>query len=188
MICLVGKLPVLQVGRHQVASYDTDWIDVALQRAAKSCDRSDFPFIDDIRDGVLHYLEHKCPWRVLPIEDLFERMKRMLRRIGCDAIAKNLKPLAPPITLSVARAAREAGNGFELVFFHKLQSEIEDLRTRGAEEFHFMELRESAQILRGAGRWTPHCEHLHREILAFLQNFAQQPIPENRKIHLTIDL
>ena len=72
MICLVGKLPVLQIGRHQVAGYDTGWIDIALQRAAKSCDRSDFPFIDDIRDGILHYLEHKCPWRVLPIEDLFQ--------------------------------------------------------------------------------------------------------------------
>lgn len=188
MICLVGKLPVLKVGRHQVAGYDTAWIDVALKRAAKSCDRADFPFINDIRDGVLHYLEHKCPWRLLPIEDLFERMKRMLRRIGCDAIAENLLPLAPPITLSVARAAREAGNGFELVFFQKLQDEIDDLRTRGAEEFHFTELRESAQILRGALRWTPRCECLHQEILAFLQNFAQQPIPEDRKIHLTIEL
>ena len=88
----------------------------------------------------------------------------------------------------MARAAREAGNGFELVFFQKLQDEIEDLRRRGAEEFHFMELRESAQILRGAVRWTARCERLHREILAFLQNFAQQPIPENRKLHLTIDL
>ena len=128
MICLVGKLPVLQVGRHQVAGYGTEWIDVALHRAARSCDRADFPFINDIRDGILHYLEHKCPWRVLPLEDLFERMKRMLRRIGCDAIANNLNPLAPPITLSIARAAREAGNGFELVFFQKLQKEIEAFR------------------------------------------------------------
>ena len=47
---------------------------------------------------------------------------------------------------------------------------------------------ESAQILRGAVRWTPRCERLHQEILAFLQNFAQQPVPEDRKIHLTIDL
>ena len=155
MICLVGKLPVLQVGRHQVAGYGTEWIDVALHRAARSCDRADFPFIDDIRDGILHYLEHKCPWRVLPLEDLFERMKRMLRRIGCDAIANNLNPLAPPITLSIARAAREAGNGFELVFFQKLQKEIDDLHARGAEEFHFTELRESARILRGAMQWTP---------------------------------
>ncbi len=188
MICLVGKLPVLKIGRHQVVGYDTHWIDLALKRAAVSCDRADFPFIDDIRDGVLHYLEHKCPWRLLPIEDLFERMKRMLRRIGCDAIADNLQLLAPPLTVSVARAAREAGNGFELVFFQTLQEEIDDLRTRGAEEFHFTELRASAQILRGAVRWTRSCELLHQEILAFLQNFAQQPIPEHRRIPLTSDL
>ena len=155
MICLVGKLPVLKVGRHHVSSYDTAWIDVALQRAAHSCDRADFPFIDDIRDGILHYLEHKCPWRVLPLEDLFERMKRMLRRIGCDAIADNLKPLAPPITLSIARAAREAGNGFELAFYRKLQEEIDDLHARGAEEFHFTELRESARILLGPPSGLP---------------------------------
>ncbi|NIP98050.1 MAG: hypothetical protein GWO24_33340 [Akkermansiaceae bacterium] len=188
MICLVGKLPVLEIGRLQVAGYGTDWIDLALQRAAESCNRADFPFIDDIRDGVLHYLEHKCPWRLLPIEDLFERMKRMLRRIGCDAIADQLQPLAPPLTLSIARAAREAGNGFELLFFQTLQDEIEDLRDRGAEEFHFTNIRESAQVLRGASRWNRACELLHREILAFLQNFAQQPIPEPRRIQLTIDL
>ena len=188
MICLVGKLPVLKVGRHQVSSYDTAWIDVALQRAAHSCDRADFPFINDIRDGILHYLEHKCPWRVLPLEDLFERMKRMLRRIGCDAIADNLKPLAPPITLSIARAAREAGNGFELAFYRKLQEEIDDLHARGAEGFHFTELRESARMLLGAAQWTSHCNRLHHEILAFLQDIAQQPVPENRRIQLTIDL
>ena len=188
MICLVGKLPVLEIGRHQVAGYDTVWIDRALKRAAESCDRSDFPFINDIRDGVLHYLEHKCPWRLLAIEDLFERMKRMLRRIGCDAIADKLLPLTPPLTVSIARAAREAGNGFELLFFQHLQEEIDDLRKRGAEEFHFTNIRESVQILRGTMRWTRSCEILHQEILAFLQNFAQQPVPEQRRIHLTIDL
>ena len=115
-------------------------------------------------------------------------MKRMLRRIGCDAIADNLKPLAPPITLSIARAAKEAGNGYELVFYQKLQEKIDDLQGRGAEEFHFTELRESARILLGAVKWTPECNRIHQEILAFLQNIAQQPVPENRKIQLTIDL
>ena len=188
MICLVGKLPVLQIGRHQVAVYGTDWIERSLARAAKSANRADFPFVNDIRDGVLHYLEHKCPWRLLPIEDLFVRLKRMLCRIGCEAIADPLGPLAPPIQLSAARAAREAGNGFELVFFQKLQEEIDDLRTRGGEEFHFTHIRESTLILRGtpSARWTPRCDRLHQEILAFLQNFAQQPVPASRQIHLTI--
>ena len=96
--------------------------------------------------------------------------------------------MRPRIVPPRARAAREAGNGFELVFYQKLQEEIDDLHARGAEEFHFTELRESARILRGAGQWTPHCNRIHQEILAFLQNIAQQPAPENRKIHLTIDL
>jgi hypothetical protein len=188
MICLVGKLPVIQIGRHQIPAYGTDWIDTALARAAESANRADFPFIDDIRDGVLHYLEHKCPWRMLPIEDLFERIKRMLCRIGCEAIADHLQPLAPPLTVSVARAAKDAGNGFELLFFQMLQEEIDDLRTRGAEDFHFTDIRECSLLLRGSRVWTPRCKKLHQEILAFLQNFAQQPIPSCRKIHLTIDL
>lgn len=188
MICLVGKLPVLKIGRHQVATYGTDWIDQALARAADSANRADFPFIDDIRDGVLHYLEHKCPWRLLPIEDLFDRIKRMLCRIGCEAIADNLELLAPPITVSVARAAKEAGNGFELLFFQMLQEEIDDLRARGAEDFHFTDIRECSLVLRGSRIWTARCKRLHQEILAFLQNFAQQPLEAARKIHLTIDL
>lgn len=188
MICLVGKFPVIQIGRHQVPSYGTEWIDQALARAAESSNRADFPFIDDIRDGVLHYLEHKCPWRLLPIEDLFDRMKRMLCRIGCEAIAEHLELLAPPLTVSVARAAKESGNGFELLFFQILQEEIDDLRARGGEDFHFTEIRESAQILRGSRTWTPRCQRLHQEILAFLQNFAQDPAPSARRIHLTLDL
>ena len=90
--------------------------------------------------------------------------------------------------LQRARAAKEAGNGYELVFYQKLQEKIDDLQGRGAEEFHFTELRESARILLGAVKWTPDCNRIHQEILAFLQNIAQQPVPENRKIQLTIDL
>lgn len=188
MICLTGKLPVLQIGRHQVTGYGTEWIDEALLRAASSSNRADFPFVDDIRNGILHYLEHKCPWRVLSIEDLFSRMKRMLRRIGCDAIAEHLEPLAPPLTVSLARAAREAGNGFELLFFRALQEEMDDLQTRGGEEFCFTEIRESTLILRGSARWTRSCEQLNQEILAFLQQFAQIPEASHRRIHLTLEL
>jgi hypothetical protein len=188
MICLTGKLPVLQIGRHQVTGYGTGWIDESLLRAASASNRADFPFVDDIRNGILHYLEHKCPWRVLAIEDLFQRMQRMLRRIGCDAIAEHLQPLSPPLTVSLARAAREAGNGFELGFFKALQEEMDDLQGRGGEEFCFTEIRESALILRGKTRWCRPCEILHQEILAFLQQFAQIPEESNRRIHLTMEL
>ncbi|HBE96538.1 MAG TPA: hypothetical protein DDW68_05145 [Verrucomicrobiales bacterium] len=188
MICIVGNLPVLKVGHHHVVGYGTEWIDESLSRAAIASNRHDFPFIDDIRDGVMHYLEHRCPLRVLPLEDLYERMRVMLRKIGCDAIANNLVPLAPPITVSLVKSAREAGNGFELVFFCLLTEEINLLRECGAESIRFCEIKESASIMRGGKTTTKACQQLCSEIVAFLEGFKQDAQLKQRRITLSVDL
>ena len=96
MICLSGNLPALKIGHHHVVGYKTDWIEEALSRAAAASNRTDCPFIADIRDGILHYLEKRCSLRVFAIEDLYSRMRAMLRKIGCDDIAQHLSALAPP--------------------------------------------------------------------------------------------
>lgn len=188
MICIVGNLPVLKVGHHHVIGYDTDWIDEALKRAAIASNRQDFPFIDDIRDGVMHYLEHRCSLRVLPLDDLYERMRIMLRKIGCDAIASNLTPLAPPITVSLIKSAREAGNGFELVFFCLLTEEINLLRECGAESICFCDIEESASIMRGGKKTTKAHQQLCSEIVAFLESFRDHSAVQERQITLTVDL
>lgn len=171
MIALIGNRPALQIGRHQVIDYDTSWLDSALHRAALAAEHEDFPFVADIRSGIVQYLETKCPLKLLPLDELYERMRRMLVRIGCEKIAEKLEPLAPPVTVSLVRAAMEAGNGFELAFFEMLRSELCDLRAAGAEEIRFTGLRESAMILRGAAKWNKQCQALLTEIEAFLRNW-----------------
>jgi len=178
---------VLQVGRHQVVGYDTAWIDEALSRAADRCNRHDFPFIDDIRDGVLHYLEHRCSLRVLPLGDLFLRMESMLQKIGCDAIATHLHPVAPPVTISLARFAREAGNGFELVFFCLLTEDLHDLADHGAELVRFKDIDESAMILRGKKTITKDCKKLAAEIRDFVRTFHTDHGTPDRHLFLTLD-
>jgi hypothetical protein len=178
VIALIGNRPALQIGRHQVIDYDTGWIDDALRRAARAADHEDFPFVDDIRSGVVQYLETRCPLKLLAIEDLYDRMRRMLVKIGCGRIAENLTPLAPPVTVSLVRAAMEAGNGFELAFFEMLRAELADLRAAGAEEIRFTDLRESAMILRGAGKWNKSCQSLLDEIEAFLRNWDREEPPQ----------
>ncbi|MGC6427245.1 MAG: hypothetical protein ACON5H_09665 [Akkermansiaceae bacterium] len=187
MICLVGNLPVLQVGHHQVVGYGTEWIDEALNRAANECDRDDFPFIDEIRDGVLHYLEHRCPLRVLPLDDLYQRMESMLHKIGCDAIANQLKPLAPPVRVSLARWAREAGNGFELVFFCLLTEDLNTLAECGAEVISFSDIQESAMILRGKKSFTKDCAKLALEIIDFVENFQTDRTVAERQIEFHVE-
>ena len=110
----------------------------------------------------------------------------MLERIGCDAIARTLPLISPPVTLSLTRAAKEAGNGFELAFFNKIHDEIEDLRIHGVEELHFTGTRDCVRVLRGVERWTSPCELLHGEILDFLKTHGHSTLPNQREIRLNL--
>jgi hypothetical protein len=174
LIASLGNRPALQVGCHQVIDYDTAWLDVALQRAATAANRENFPFLADIRNGVVEYLECKCPLKLLKLEELYDRVRRMLIMIGCETIAAKLEPVAPPVTVSLVNAATEAGNGFELAFFEKLRSELTQLRRQGASEIHFTGLRESSLILRGTDKWNRHCEKLLGEIELFLKAWENE--------------
>ena len=187
MISLIGNRPALQIGRYQVIDYDTAWLDVALERAALAADHEDFPFVADIRGGIVKYLETKCPLKLLNLEDLFERMRKMLVKIGCERIAEKLEPLAPPVTVSLVRAAMEAGNGFELAFFETLRFELGDLRAAGAEEIHFIGLRESSMVLRGSAKWNKHCEALYAEIRAFLGAWDRDQLKSARQLRLCLE-
>jgi hypothetical protein len=106
-------------------------------------------------------------------------------KIGCERIAGKLVPLAPPVTVSLVRAAMDAGNGFELAFFEVLRTELSDLRAAGAEQIRFTDLRESALILRGGSKWNKQCDAILEEIQAFLrvwdheQARAKHPLPRH---------
>lgn len=170
MIAYIHNRPALQIGQHQVFEYDTAWLDVALERAARAAD-VEFPFVADIRSGVVRYLETRCPLKLMPIGDLYERMRRMLVKIGCERIADHLQPLAPPVTVSLVKTARDAGSGFELGFFEALRGELSALREAGVEDIRFTGLRECILELRGSQAWNAKCDQLLREIEAFLQGW-----------------
>ena len=169
MISFIGNRPAIQIGPYQVLDYDTVWLEDALRRAARAADHEDFPLVSEIRSGVEMYLEHKCALRLLHLEELFERMRKMLVKIGCERIAEKLEALAPPLTISLVTAASTAGNGFELAFFENIRAELTVLHRAGAEIIRFTELRECTLILRGEKKWNKRCESLLAEIQAFLK-------------------
>jgi hypothetical protein len=171
LISFIGNRPALQIGRHQVIDYDTAWLDSALLRAAKAADQHDFPFVPEIRSGIVEYLENGCSLKLMRLQDLFEKMRKLLVKIGCQHIAEHLRPLAPPLTISLIHAATAAGSGYELAFFETLRAELEDLRQHGAEEIHFTGLRESVLILRSTAKWDKRCEAVLKEIEAFLKTW-----------------
>ena len=186
MICIAGNLPVLQIGRYQVTGYSTQWIRHAIDQAAHRASLDDFAFTDDIYEGVVHYLENKCPLRLLKIEDLYKRVSHMLSRIGYATIANALEPIAPPVTISLERAAREAGTGFELAFFKELQHELNDLKATGATDVYFSHIEECVHVLRQTESWDKHCEDLAADILYWLQKVGTKPEHQGHRIRASL--
>jgi len=168
MISFINNRPALQIGRYQVINYDTAWLDNALRRAALAAQHENFPFIEEICEGIVRYLETVCPLRLLKLDDLFARLRQMLVRIGCRPIAEKLEPLAPPVTVSLVRVAAEAGTRSKRGFVETLRGELADLRSAGAEEIRFVDLRQSVLLLQGARQWNKSCDALLREIQAVI--------------------
>jgi len=187
VISFIGNRPALQIGRYQVIDYDTAWLDDALRRAALAADHADFPFIEEIRSGIVQYLETKCPLQLLQLDDLYARLRKMLVKIGCSPIAENLVPLAPPVTLSLVRAALEAGNGFELAFYESLRDALVNLRNAGAEEIRFVGLRECVLILRGTRQWDKACDALQQEIQSSLAIWNRDQAAVPRPLRLCLE-
>jgi hypothetical protein len=187
VIAFINQRPAIQIGPYQVLDYDTEWLEDAIMRAAKAADHENFNLAPEIRQGVEMYLESKCSLRLLQLDELFERVRKMLVKIGCAPIADKLQPLAPPVTVSLVNTATSAGNGFELAFFETLRSELAELRNAGAEKVHFTGLRESAQILRGGQKWSKHCDNLLEEIRIFLTACDREAEDFSRSLSLSIE-
>jgi hypothetical protein len=187
VISLIGNRPALQIGHCQVIDYDTEWLDDALRRAARAADQQDFPFIEEILGGVVQYLETKCPLRLLQIEALFDKIRKMLVAIGCGHIADHLQLLAPPVTVSLVRTATEAGNAFELAFFNALRRELAILRGAGAEEIRFTGLRDCILILRGTAKWNKECDATLAELRAFLGALDSEPRQGSRPLRFHLE-
>ncbi len=187
MICIAGNMPVLKIGEYQTTNYDTYWIRTAIEEAAHRADQEHFAFIDEVYDGIVHYLENKCPLKLLPIEDLFTRIEHTLKRIGCEPIANSLKIVCPPITLSLQRAATEAGSGFELAFYNLLFKEMKELKARGAREIFFSQIRESVLLLKQTDQWDEDCEHLEQDILLWFKKTGTQPQRQGHRIRCSLE-
>ena len=94
MIAYKNNRPVLQTGHCVISDYDREWLAGVLQEAAEAAGTT-LPMKDEIANGILLYLETHCPLHSVPLDFLFERMRRLLEQIGLPLIAANLPMTIP---------------------------------------------------------------------------------------------
>lgn len=168
MIAWIKNRPVIDVGGHQVAVYDRQWLCDALKRAAREADHGDFPFVEEICEGIFQYLENGCSLKLLPLPQLYDKMALMLRRMNCERIAAHLVIMGPPLTLCLLSLAERAS--FELAFLQQLRAELQRLKAGGAVQVRLERGDEAMRVACGVTVWGRSCERLQQDVRLLLES------------------
>lgn len=138
MIGFRNNRPLLKLGDFLIAEYGEQWLADALESAARQAGTT-LPFKEDLLASVRYYLEHECDLSVMSLSDLYDRIRRMLRDVGLSHLARELKDMTPPITVSVAEIARSVP--FWLFFDGELRQYLSRLREQGITRYRFTDKR-----------------------------------------------
>ena len=170
MIALPTQMPLLQVGSHEVAEYEKEWLQETIKRAAEKAGHEKWWFAEDVAKGVIIYLQKRFQYNTITITELFDKVSLTLSKIGFEDVANALHPTPPLLRLSLVEIARDSGPGFELLFFQQLGDKLDEFYQLEADRIHCADIKRAVKHLTGTSRkWTPECEALRQEIIAFIQ-------------------
>lgn len=174
MICIASKLPILQVGSHQLTNYETDWLLRAIEAALQSVHAENLEVARDIYQGVVHYLENSCPWTPLKIETLYDKVEKLVMKIGFSNLEGQIPMISPPVRISVAETLEEMDCQLEIAIFQTLRKEMASLKSYGVELIVLGDVKEAVTKLIQAKKWTKKCQLLHDEIKAVQEGYNKE--------------
>lgn len=174
MIGFRNNRPLLQLGSCLIAEYGEQWLADALENAARRAGTT-LPFKNDLLASIRYYLEHGCDLSVMPVSELYARLRRMLSDVGLGHLAAELNEVTPPMAVSVAEIARCVP--FWLFFDGELRRHLSRLRDQGITRYCFTDKKECVLALQGAARWNRTSQHLLDDLNFMLSRYEQVERP-----------
>lgn len=169
MIATEYKRPLLQHGSCLASDYDAQWIEALLAEAAQEAGVR-LPFCHEVAEGILMYLEKRCPLKALPLDYLFGRMRQVLREVGLPLIADHLHRQMPPVDIELDTLADETP--LPLFFYTKLRDHMDELRRMGLTAYRFSGAHKCSLLLGRRRRACPAQRKALHELESFLATQA----------------
>ena len=120
--------------------------------------------------AVLHYFKEELGRSTVSMSEFSQALEHILRTFGLMVKLPDTTQKNPRISdLDLRKLAFESGKGFELVFFPRLRDELRKSLQESPGVVRFQGLRSCVKQLVGARRWSPRCERLSDQIVAFLR-------------------
>ncbi len=169
MIAFRDNLPLVRFDDGQVIAFEGSWLARGLARAAAQAGYERWWLAGHVTQSVINYLEKDFTDPTIGIARLRTSVCSVLQVIGYSDIADCFQPLPPPVHLSLAALAREAGSGYELSFFTLLRDRLREIVDSDTLQAELRDLRPCVKLLRSAKIWRRDCTGLRSEIVRFVR-------------------
>ena len=143
---------------------------VALEFSGDAGSLLDPEVICHAAQAVLHYFKTDLGRSHVSVGEFAETLATVLRGLGLTLEKEPEVPAPERVAeADLRRLACEAGEGFELVFFSRLRTELHQTLTHSPRMVRFRGLRGCVKQLMGAHRWNPRCQRMNDQIVDYLR-------------------
>jgi hypothetical protein len=143
---------------------------VALELSGDTGSLLDPEVVCHAAQAVLHYFKTDLGRSQVSVGEFAQTLATVLRGLRLTTEKEPEVPTPERVAeADLRRLACEAGEGFELVFFSRLRTELRQTLTHSPRMVRFRGLRACVKQLTGAGRWSPRCQRMNDQIVDYLR-------------------
>ena len=152
---------------------------VCDELAGGSVELFDPEFVHHAASAVFHYFKHDLGRQTVSVNEFAGALEKVLRGFAIAAQSSGQLRGEPGVLESdLLGLARESGEGCELFFFPRLRAELRQQLQQGPRLLRFHGLRDCVKRLAGARRWSPRCQTLEGQSVAYLREcLSAEPGP-----------
>jgi hypothetical protein len=187
MIALRDGMPLIALPDGRTASFDKRWITASLQNAAEHAGYGRWWLAAHIAESVTVYLKRDFDENAVSVTGLESAVIDVLETLGFSDVADHFKLPDPPLTLSLTDLVREAGEGYELAFFHLLGRRIQKVAGSQVGRLEIRDLSDCLSLLERRSKRLRR-RGLREEIVTFIRQQGQALSARRQREPLEIQL
>ncbi len=169
MIGFQNNMPLVRFADGSILPFERTWLAGSLARAAERAGYKKWWLAPHVTESVTNYLEQDFDDSVVTIKRLEQAVQSVLQVIGYADVAGHFHASPPPARISLEELARDAGHGYELVFFDLLRSRLREALETKPEKLEIYDAHNGVKLLRSAKNWRRDCSGLLDEIVGFVR-------------------
>jgi len=167
MIALSSDCLLFQLANGETVPCSADMISVEIAEGAEGL--LDPDLLRHAASSVFHYFRVELEREAVTVTEFSLALEKVLGHLGYPIHAQDPAPAVTICDTDLQRLASEAGDSLELFFFARLRAELHTQLRQSPRLIRFRGLRGCVKQIAGVRRWSPRCEDLQDQIVAFLR-------------------